>query len=335
MNRKTKIRGCVLRIERTSIHDGKGLRTVLFLKGCPLRCQWCSTPESQRFEPEKGYVSKNCIGCGTCVDACPHGAIIILEDNKKVHTDSSKCKDCFTCIEKCLHGANKKYGKYMSIQEAVQEITKDEIFYFHSNGGVTISGGEPLFQSDFVARVLQECRKIDIHTAIETSLYANYKSIETILPWLNTLYVDIKLMDKKSHKKWTGVNNTLILDNIQKIDRSKYPLEIIIRIPLIPGVNDSDLNLLATAKFCKSIKKLKEIELLPYHRLGIETYRNLGMDYLLKDLASPSSDWVLEHSHFLIQQNIGVPIRAAYACNAQYQRHAEDRGFEVRDLNRV
>ncbi|MBT8350414.1 MAG: glycyl-radical enzyme activating protein [Deltaproteobacteria bacterium] len=324
MNRKTKIRGSVLRIERTSIHDGKGLRTVLFLKGCPLRCQWCSTPESQRIDSQKGYVSNNCIGCGTCVEACPHGALVILEDNKKVHVDFSKCKDCFTCVEKCLNGANKKYGKYMSVQQVVQEITKDEIFYFHSKGGVTISGGEPLFQPDFVAKVLQECRKIGIHTAVETSLYARLESIETILPWLNALYVDIKLLDRKSHKKWTGLDNTLILDNIQKIDNSEYPLEIIIRIPLIPGVNDSELNLSATAKFCKSIKKLKEIELLPYHRLGIETYRNLGLDYSLKDLASPSSDWVMERSHFLNKQNIGIPIRVAFAYNSQNQRHAED-----------
>ncbi|MFC1561897.1 glycyl-radical enzyme activating protein [candidate division KSB1 bacterium] len=295
--------------ERTSIHDGKGLRTVLYLKGCPLSCQWCSTPESLRFEVQKGYISKRCKGCGECVDNCPQGALIILEDNCKVSTDSSRCINCFTCVETCPNNAYRVYGKSISVQEAVKEITKDEIFYFHSNGGVTISGGEPLSQIEFVSKVLHECRKIGINTAIETCLYANYKNIEVILPWLNTLYVDIKHMDNISHKHWTGVNNALILDNILKIDRSGYPLEIYIRIPLIPGVNDSDSNLSATAEFSKSIKKLKEIELLPYHRLGIETYSNLGMDYLLKDLASPLSDWILERSHFMFQQNLKVPLR--------------------------
>lgn len=197
----------------------------------------------------------------------------------------------------------------MSVREAVREITKDEIFFFHSGGGVTISGGEPLSQPDFVSEVLKECRELGIHTAIETSFHAPFESIEKILPWLNVLYVDIKHMDEEFHKQWVGSDNSTILDNIRKIDESNYLLDIIVRIPMVPGANDSDSNLSATAEFCKSLKKLKEIELLAYHRLGLETYRNLEMDYTLKELIPPSRERILERAGFLSQQNPDVPIR--------------------------
>lgn len=197
----------------------------------------------------------------------------------------------------------------MSVQEAVREISKDEIFFFHSAGGVTISGGEPLSQPDFVSEVLRECRELGIHTAIETSLFAPFESIEKILPWLNVLYVDIKHMDGELHKHWAGPDNSQILENILKIDQSKYQVEIIVRIPMIPGANDSDSNLSATAQFCKSLNKLKEIELLPYHRLGTDTYKNLEMNYPLKDLVPPSQDRIRERASFLSQQTPGVPVR--------------------------
>lgn len=305
----SKLMGSVLRIERTSIHDGQGLRTVLFLKGCPLKCRWCSTPESQRTDPEKGYVLDRCVKCGICVRSCLEGALAMSEDGLKVLINAAKCKNCFVCVAKCPQNAFKKYGSIMSVREAIREISKDEIFFFHSGGGVTISGGEPLNQPDFVSEVLKECRELGIHTAIETSLHAPYENIETILPWLNVLYVDLKQMDQEFHKQWVGPDNSLILANIRRIDQANYPLEIIVRIPLIPGVNDSNSNLSATAEFCKSLKIIKGIELLAYHRLGMETYRNLGMDYPLQDLVPPSRERILERADFLSRQNPGVPIR--------------------------
>jgi len=309
MNQDAELLGSVLRIERTSIHDGEGLRTVLFLKGCPLRCSWCSTPESQLSYTEKGYAFDLCLGCGKCIRSCPEGALSMSEDEPKVLNDITKCKKCFICVSKCPRRALKSYGRLMSVQEAVREIIKDEIFYFHSGGGITISGGEPLCQPDFVAKILQECRERGIHTAMETSFYAPWENIEKILPWLNFLYVDIKHMDKKLHKYWVGVDNLQILANIRKTDRSEYPLEIAVRIPMIPGVNDSDINLSATAEFCRSIKKLKEVELLAYHRLGIETYKYLGIDYALKNLVPQSQEKILERAVFLSRQNLGVLIR--------------------------
>ena len=301
--------GTGLRVERTSIHDGQGLRTVLFLKGCPLRCRWCSTPESQRPEPEKGYARSRCTACGTCVAACPEGAISFSADGTYVVTDTAKCKLCFTCVARCPQRAWKRYGSYMSVREAVREIEKDELFYFHSGGGVTISGGEPLHQPDFVAEVLRECRLRGYHTALETSLHAPYDSIEKILPWLSVLYVDIKHMNPASHRQLVGPDNALILENIRKVDQSGFPLEIFIRIPMVPGANDSDENLRATAAFCQGMRKTKEIELLAYHRLGAETYRYLDMIYPLKDLVPPSPERIVERAAFLAGQNPGVPVR--------------------------
>lgn len=233
----------------------------------------------------------------------------MAEEGLKVLTDASKCKNCFVCVGKCLQNAHIRYGHLMSVRDVVREIIKDEIFFFHSGGGVTISGGEPLSQSDFVAEVLRECRELGIHTAMETSLHAPYESLEKVLPWLNVLYVDLKHMDKEFHKQWVGQDNTLILDNLRKLVQANDLLEIIVRLPLIPGANDSDANLSATAEFCRSLQKIKEIELLPYHRLGMETYRNLEMDYLLKELVPPSQEQVSERVEFLNLQRIGVPIR--------------------------
>ncbi|ATW28578.1 glycyl radical-activating protein [Candidatus Formimonas warabiya] len=309
MNKSEAVLGSVLRMERSSIHDGEGLRTVLFLKGCPLRCRWCSTPESQCSRPQKGYARDRCIGCGICVRACPEGALSMSEDGRQVCTDEAKCKNCFVCVTKCPRRAWKKYGDLMSVGEVVREIAKDEIFFFHSGGGVTISGGEPLGQADFVREVLLKCRELGIDTAVETSLYAPWESVEKILPWLNMLYVDIKQIDSVLHQQWVGADHARILDNIRKVDQSPYPLSIVVRIPLVPGANDDDANLSGTAAFCRTMKKLQEVELLPYHRLGRETYRNLNRDYSLKDLVPPSRERILERAQYLAGQNPGVPVR--------------------------
>lgn len=316
MMKEDELTGSVLRIEKTSIHDGQGLRTVVFLKGCPLRCRWCSTPESQSCQPEKGYLRDRCTGCGICIRACPAGAIQLTSDGAKVWTDPAKCGYCFLCVRKCPQRAMKEYGRQMSVGEVVREIAKDEIFYFYSGGGVTVSGGEPLSQADFTAAILRQCRERGIHTALESSCLADWSSIEKILPWLDVFYIDLKVMDPSRHLDWVGTDNRLILENIKKIDQSLYPVEIIVRIPLIPGCNDGDENLAATAAFCRELARIKGLELLPYHRLGLETYRNLGMSYALKDLLPPTAEVIIDRAEFLAGQAPGVPVRIGGGFNS-------------------
>ena len=247
--------GLILRIERTSIHDGKGLRVVVFLKGCPLSCKWCSTPESQQMDVEKGY------------------------------------------------------GRILTVDQVLDEICKDEIFFFHSGGGVTISGGECLLQPDFVAGVLEGSLRRGVNTAIETSLFAPWHSVQKVLPYVNTAYVDLKHPDGVMHKKFVGVDNSLIFANLKKLDQSDLLFDIHIRIPLIPGINDADDTLLATLSIAESIKKLKEIEILPYHRLGVGTYARLGRSYELQDVATPSREYIIERTEFVRKQKLDIPVK--------------------------
>lgn len=222
---------------------------------------------------------------------------------------SLSCKWCST-PESQQAAVEKGYGRIMSVDEVVADICKDEIFFFHSGGGVTISGGECLLQPDFVADVLEECRKRGIDTAIETSLFAPWQNVERTLPFLNAIYVDIKHADGNIHKELVGVDNSRILANLKKLDQSDLPFKIHLRIPLIPGINDADDVLFATCSMAASLKKLVEIELLPYHRLGVGTYTKLGRTYELEDLATPSKEYVIERTKFLRKQGVNVHIKA-------------------------
>lgn len=301
--------GSVLRIEKTSIHDGTGLRTVVFLKGCPLRCLWCSTPESQSALPQKGYARDRCTLCGTCIDVCPRKALSFSEDGTRIVTDPQKCSACFECARRCPSRAMKAYGSLMSVAEVVREIAKDEIFYFHSGGGVTISGGEPLEQADFVKQILLECRDRGIHRAVETSFFGPWEKIESLLPLLNLVHTDLKHPDPVQHRKLTGVDNRLILENIRKADASPYRFDLVIRTPLIPGINDSEEALSASAAFAKGLKKLKEVEFLAYHRLGLETYRNLGWDYPLEEIRTPDREFMLAKARFFRSMAPGIAVK--------------------------
>ena len=302
------ITGNVLRIEKTSIHDGEGLRTVVFLKGCPLKCLWCSTPESQKPCAEIGYIREKCILCGICVSACPQKALSIDEEKEMVLVDRDKCDGCMLCVKKCPSSALKGYGVCLTAKQVIHEISKDEVFYFHSGGGVTISGGEPFDQADFVREILIGCRERGINRALETSFFSSWEKIESILPLLNLLYVDLKHADPEQHKKLTCVDNRIILENIRRADSSPYDFDLMIRTPLIPGLNDSDEAIRRSAEFVKGLKKIRFMEFLAYHRLGTETYRNMGLEYPLHDIKTPSFDF-MKAKATIFKEIASVPVK--------------------------
>jgi len=310
-NRHTEstISGNILRFERASIHDGQGLRTVLFLKGCTLNCPWCSTPESRILEPQRAYIQDLCTLCGRCIVACPEQALTLADNGHKVAYDQAKCKLCFSCAAVCPQNAIKKYGFNLTVAETVEQIRKDEVFYFHSGGGLTISGGEPFRQPEFSTAVLKESKKLGIHTAVESCMHVPYEQIELALPWLDHLYADIKQMDSQLHRLWLGEDNRLILENITKVNAAGLPLDITIRLPLIPGFNDGDQNLRDTVQFCSKLVNIKEIEILPYHRLGIDTYRYLGLDYQCQDLTPPSEVYLQERAAIMRGFAGSLPVK--------------------------
>lgn len=303
-----KTKGRILRIERLSPNDGKGLRTVVFLKGCPLHCQWCSTPESQCGQRELFYKAEKCVACGRCVEVCPNGAIEIDQNTKKLKIHKDQCKKCFSCTRVCLKNALGVFGETMTVDQVMKKILKDEIFYFHSGGGVTLSGGDVLGQAEFAKEILKECKNSGIHTMAEFDMYGDYKNIEMLLPYLDAFYIDIKLMDTNQHKKWTGVGNETILENIKRAAKEK-PEAVHIRIPLIWNVNDSRENIEQTAKFCQQLEGCQELEFLPYHRLGTATYEYIGRDYPMNDLAPMTYDDAYEKVSFLKEMKLPFPVK--------------------------
>jgi pyruvate formate lyase activating enzyme len=279
----------------------------VFFKGCPLECQWCSTPSSQRHKPELGYDPERCTGCAECIAACPRDAIRLSDDGLTVLTDRERCQLCFTCVGSCPAHARRQYGHKVTAVDVLKELEKDDIFYFHSGGGITLSGGEPLQQLAFAKEILVGCQKRGLHTAIETSGFIPWSHFEATLPYLDTVLIDIKVMDAETHQRITGQSNQPIIENIRKVDESEVPIELYIRIPLVPGINDDEENLRATADFCKQLKKFKELHLLPYHRLGVETYRFLNRSYELDELPSAELKWVEEKAAWI--EKLGIPVK--------------------------
>lgn len=298
----------ILRIEKTSSYDGDGLRTVVFLKGCPLRCVWCSTPESHNLFSDFGNHRQKCTHCFRCIEMCPENAISYNADDDTFITNMKSCTDCRKCMEGCLSGSRIAYGYTASVAQIMAEVEKDSLFYFHSNGGVTVSGGEPLLQIEFTKDLLKGCVNHGINTAIETCAHVPYENFDMVLPYVDTLFIDVKHMDDRIHKKITGVGNQLILENILLADGSPRNFDIIIRMPVIPMLNDDDENFMQLGNFCKRLKKLKEIQLLPYHRLGIETYKRLSIPYSLEQLGTPDNVVMENNAAILRKMNLSVRI---------------------------
>jgi pyruvate formate lyase activating enzyme len=277
-------RGIIFNIQRYSIHDGPGIRTIVFLKGCPLRCSWCSNPESQNPWPEIAHSDSLCNKCGKCIEVCPTRAISTRDG--QVLIDRNLCTNCGKCFDVCVPEALKLYGKEMTAREVFREIEKDAEFYRESGGGVTASGGEPLFQPVFLAALFKLCREEGIHTAIETTGCVSLKALKTVLPVTKLVLFDFKHAYSEEHKKWTQQTNKIILRNLRFLAESGTPL--ILRVPLIPGFNDSNEVLQAIANLAKQYVKAPKVHLLPYHRFGMGKYGMLDRHYELESLTRQS-----------------------------------------------
>ena len=277
------IKGTIFDIKRFATHDGPGIRSLIFLKGCPLRCKWCANPESQKTEPEIIYYQNKCVDCKKCLENCPEKAI--NQDQKfGLVVDTEKCISCGKCVEVCYYNARDLVGKKMTVFEIMEIIRRDKKYYDNSGGGVTLTGGEPLFQPEFSRELLKACKKLDINTAIETSGFSNWKQLESLLPYLDLIFYDFKHIDSKLHFDYIGAGNEKILKNLKNLDDKFISGDIIVRIPFIPGFNNDDETQKQMFKFISKFKNIKGIEIMPYHSLGVSKYSGLGRDYDFQEL---------------------------------------------------
>jgi pyruvate formate lyase activating enzyme len=277
--------GYVFNIQQFTVHDGPGIRTMVFMKGCPLQCRWCSNPESQKALPELGFNSRKCIGtaeCARCIEACVAGAIRKDHANGVV-IDRELCTDCLACAEICPSKALNAFGNLMSIDQVLKVVEDESIFHSRSGGGITLSGGEPFMQAEFSLGLLKEAKKRRMNTALETSGYAAWKNLEEACRHLNTILFDIKSMDDRKHTEFTGVSNKLILANFERMCREFPDLSILVRTAIVPGFNDAEEDLFAIVDFIKGRRNVG-FEPLAYHRFGQPKYEYLGRNYLLAEI---------------------------------------------------
>ena len=296
--------GITFDIKKFSIHDGPGIRTTVFLKGCPLNCAWCHNPESQSPNPEIHYFEHRCISCRDCAEACPNTAISFIDDVPIWNSDI--CQLCGACVEACPTEAIQLVGKICSLDEIMAEIEKDVIYYDQSGGGVTFSGGEPLQQVGFLAALLKECKEYEIHTAVDTSGLAAWEKFEKILPYTDLFLYDLKLMDDEKHRQFTGVSNRLILENLQKLTEASANVRV--RIPIIPSVNDDEENIRATGEFIASLKTIQDVDLLPYHNIATDKYHRMAHEYALDKIKTPSDERMQELAEVFRKKGFRVTI---------------------------
>lgn len=304
-----ELQACIFDIQPYSIHDGPGIRTTIFFKGCPLHCLWCHNPESNEHQSQLMYYGAKCTGCGSCIRHCPKGAI--YENNGKVATDRSLCTGCGQCSAACLYKAREVKGTLMTVDEVFDQAVADRMFFEASGGGVTVSGGEPLAQPGFVAALMKKLKTEHIHTAIETCGYASWENVKNVLANVDLVLYDLKAMDSGLHQRLTGVKNEGILSNIKAI-RNELKKDVILRIPVVPGYNDSRENIEATAVFVKeALEAAPPIHLLPYHSLGDSKRESLENLEEPLDIRPPEDERMQEIKALMEKYGLSVQIGGA------------------------
>jgi len=303
--KENKDSALIFNIQRFSIHDGPGIRTTVFFKGCPLRCQWCHNPESIKPLPEIGYHESRCTKCHKCVEVCSTEALSANQNGIMINRE--KCDGCGKCTEICYSGALELCGRRMKIEEAMAEVIRDLPFYKNSNGGLTVSGGEPLAQANFVADFFARARDEGIHTALDTSGHAEWATLRKVLDYTDLVLYDVKTMNPERHKMLTGVSNDLILANLERTCREGIP--VIVRIPMIPNYNIANVegDVKEIADFLQSLNIVKRVDLLPFHRLGKSKYLMLGRKYIV-DIEPPDKEYVERAKKILVSSGIEVSI---------------------------
>ncbi|MBN2041430.1 MAG: glycyl-radical enzyme activating protein [Spirochaetes bacterium] len=277
----------ITNIQGYSIHDGPGIRTVVFFKGCPLSCEWCANPECISRKPQMGFIESLCKKCGKCLEACPENAIRLNEGEFRI--DYLKCTVCGKCEEACVYDAIVRYGGLMTVNEVWDAVRRDRMFYDSSGGGVTVSGGEPLLYAEFVHQLFDFCREEKINTCVETCGFVDPDAILEVIPVSDFFLFDIKHMDSVLHKKYTGQSNNRILENAELL--IKHNADVMFRLPLVPGINDSETNIKATSEFLKGLgEKALKLQLMPYHRMGQGKYKALDMVYHMEQIPAMDNE---------------------------------------------
>ena len=297
--------GLISIVQKYSTKDGPGIRSTVFFKGCPLGCLWCSNPELIRSHPDLLYTREKCARCGTCIEACPRDALSFGEEGFIVIIRAA-CDGCGDCVKACPNGALELIGKLVTVDELVTDLLKDRVFYQTSGGGVTFSGGEPLWQSGFVTQVARRMKEEGIHTALDTAGDVSWCHFDEVLDYINLVLFDIKLAGREPHRQFTGRENDLILANAQLLSQRGVPMHI--RLVMIPGINDSAARLRARMEIVSSLKSVQQVDILPYHRYGAGKYARLGLEYPLADLEEHTPEQIAEIQELMESYGIKTSV---------------------------